>query len=100
MAKPSPKKTVYADFPDLVVVNRPLSSLRPNERNARTHSQKQIHQVAASIEEFGFVNPVLITRDGGIVAGHCRVAAARELGLTQVPTIDIGHLTPEQTGPT
>lgn len=74
------------------VVERPLASLTPYTRNARTHSKKQIRQIAASIERFGFVNPVLIRDSGEIVAGHGRVEAARQLGLKTVPTLALSHL--------
>jgi ParB-like chromosome segregation protein Spo0J len=70
----------------------PLTSLRPYPRNARTHSKKQIKQIAASIEQFGFVNPVLVGDDGEIIAGHGRVEAARLLGMTSVPTLALSHL--------
>jgi DNA modification methylase len=66
-----------------------LSSAR---RNARTHSQSQIAQIAASIQQFGFVNPILIGDDGCIVAGHGRAAAAKKLGLDEVPVIRLDHL--------
>jgi DNA modification methylase len=75
---------------------RAIDSLRTNPRNARTHSKKQVAQIAASIQEFGFVNPVLIDENCMIVAGHGRVAAADMLGMTTVPTILLTHLTPEQ----
>src|SRR3954468_16570076 len=78
------------------LVERPIASLKPYERNARTHSKKQIHQIAASIKEFGFTNPVIIDDMDMIVAGHGRVEAARFLGLERVPTIRIEHLTPDQ----
>jgi hypothetical protein len=74
------------------VVERPISSLRPYARNARTHSKKQVKQIAASITRFGFNNPVLISQDGEIVAGHGRVEAAKLLGWTTVPTIALAHL--------
>jgi hypothetical protein len=74
----------------------PIDRLVPFERNARTHSPEQVAQIAASIAEFGFVNPVLIGPDRIIVAGHARVLAARKLGLIQVPVISLGHLTPAQ----
>jgi DNA modification methylase len=80
----------------LAVINRPIEALRPYERNARTHSKKQIHQIAASIQEFGFNNPVIIDDLDTIIAGHGRVEAARLLGRTEVPTIRIDHLTPNQ----
>ena len=59
------------------IIERPLNTLKPYTRNARTHSKKQIKQIAASIERFGFVNPVLIGDNGSIIAGHGRVEAAR-----------------------
>ncbi len=74
----------------------PLDRLIPHARNARTHSEDQIAQIAGSIAEFGFVNPVLVGDDGVIVAGHGRVLAARKLGLAQAPVIVLSHLTPTQ----
>ena len=74
----------------------PVASLRPHPGNARTHSRKQIRQIADSIERFGFTNPVLIGHDGGIIAGHGRVEAAKLLGLQTVPTVRLSHLTPAQ----
>ena len=76
----------------LKVEYRPISDLHPYERNARTHSKKQIRQIADSIRRFGFTNPVLITEAGQIIAGHGRVAGARLLGMTEVPTIRLAHL--------
>lgn len=83
-------------FDILQVVLRDISSLKPFERNARTHSAKQINQIAASIREFGFTNPVLIDQTNAIIAGHGRVAAARSIGLEKVPTIRIEHLSEAQ----
>jgi DNA modification methylase len=74
----------------------PLDRLIPYARNARTHSDRQVAQIAASIAEFGFVNPVLVDRDGGIVAGHGRVLAARQLKQADVPVIVLGHLNENQ----
>jgi ParB-like chromosome segregation protein Spo0J len=74
----------------------PLARLRPYERNARTHSPEQVAQIAASIQEFGFTNPILVGEDDGIIAGHGRLAAAMDLGLTEVPVIVLSHLTAEQ----
>ena len=71
----------------------PIVSLRPYEHNARTHSAKQIRQIAQSIETFGFVNPVLIDARDGIIAGHGRVEAAKLLGMYEVPTLRLDHLT-------
>ncbi len=73
-----------------------LDRLIPHARNARTHSEDQVAQIAGSIVEFGFVNPILVGDDGVIVAGHGRVLAARKLGLTEVPVIVLSHLTPVQ----
>lgn len=73
--------------------NTPVSDLKPRATNPRTHSKKQIRQIADSIERFGFTNPVLVDRAGGIVAGHGRVDAAKLLGIKIVPTIRLEDLT-------
>ena len=73
-----------------------LDSLIPYARNSRTHSDAQVAQIAASIREFGFTNPVLIDEAGGIIAGHGRVLGARQLGLASVPCIRLGHLSEAQ----
>ena len=70
--------------------------LRPYPHNARTHSKKQIRQIADSVRQFGFTNPVLIDSDGMILAGHGRVEAARLLGLASIPCVRIDHMSPEQ----
>ena len=75
---------------------RPVESLIPYARNARTHSDDQVVQIASSIREFGFTNPILIDGSGGIIAGHGRVMAARKLKMTQVPVIELAHLTETQ----
>ncbi len=74
----------------------PMDKLLPYARNARQHSDEQIAQIAASIAEFGFVNPCLVGADGVLVAGHGRLAAARKLGLATVPVVVLDHLTPTQ----
>jgi len=74
----------------------PVDSLIPFVRNARTHSDEQVKQIAASIREFGFNNPILIREDLTVIAGHGRLAAAKVLGLKEVPTISLSHLTPSQ----
>jgi ParB-like chromosome segregation protein Spo0J len=74
----------------------PIDNLVPYQRNPRTHSEEQIEQIAASIREFGFTNPILIDANQGIIAGHGRFAAAKELGLDKVPCIDLSHMTDEQ----
>jgi DNA modification methylase len=73
-----------------------IESLIPYARNSRTHSDSQVAQIAASIKEFGFTNPVLIDADSGIIAGHGRIMAARKLGLVDIPCIRLGHLTEAQ----
>ncbi|NJN35767.1 MAG: site-specific DNA-methyltransferase [Nitrospiraceae bacterium] len=75
---------------------RPPSALRPYARNARTHSPKQLRQIADSIRRFGFVNPVLVDAAGEIIAGHGRVIAAEQLGLAEVPVLPVSHLTPAE----
>lgn len=74
------------------IEERSVESLKPYARNARTHSKKQIKQIAASIERFGFTNPVLIGDDESIIAGHGRVEAAKLLGRKTVPTLKLSHL--------
>ncbi|MBY0400129.1 ParB N-terminal domain-containing protein [Myxococcota bacterium] len=83
-------------FRDLRIVERSIASLAVRRNNPRTHSERQIRQIAASIETFGFVNPVLIDASGTIVAGHGRARAAKQLGMTTVPTIQLEHLTDAQ----
>jgi hypothetical protein len=80
----------------LTVIYQSLSELKPSPRNARTHSKHQIHQIAESIKAFGFTNPILIDRTNTIVAGHGRLAAAKLLGMDQVPTICLESLTEAQ----
>lgn len=74
------------------LVERDIGSLRPYSRNARTHSKKQVRQIADSIDRFGFTNPILISHDGEIIAGHGRFEAAKLLGWKVVPTIALSHL--------
>lgn len=73
-----------------------VTSLRPYSGNARRHSRKQVQQIAASIQRFGFTNPVLISDKREIIAGHGRVLAAKELGLAEVPTLRLSHLSDEE----
>lgn len=72
---------------------RPICSLNPDPRNARTHTDKQIELVAKSISQFGFTNPIIIDEDENVMAGHCRLAGARLLGMEEVPTIRLSHMT-------
>lgn len=73
-----------------------VSSLIPYARNSRTHSDDQVAKIAASIKEFGFLNPVIVDGENGIVAGHGRVMAAQKLGMETVPVIEANHLTDAQ----
>jgi ParB-like chromosome segregation protein Spo0J len=81
---------------DLKIEILNTSDLIPYARNSRTHSPEQVGQIAGSIREFGFTNPVLIDGDNNIIAGHCRVMAAGKLGLKEVPCIRLGHLSEAQ----
>ncbi len=74
----------------------PVAALEPDQRNARTHRKQQVRQIAASIREFGFVNPILIDEADRIIAGHARWDAAAQLGLETVPVIRLSHLTEHQ----
>jgi DNA modification methylase len=91
-AKTGAKSPTLPDTLRLKITYRKVADLKPYTGNARTHSEKQIEQIAASIRQFNFVNPVLIDDAGGIVAGHGRVAAARKLGYDEVPVIELAHL--------
>ena len=80
----------------LVLTYRKISELKSYPRNARTHTRKQVKQIKASIEEFGFTNPILLDENHQIIAGHGRVQAAKLLGLAEVPTVQVAHLTATQ----
>lgn len=90
MSKPQ-EKNVFPDYKRISLV-----SLTPYARNSRTHSDAQVAQIASSIKEFGFTNPVLVDEQGGIIAGHGRVLAAQKLNYTEVPAIVLSHLTETQ----
>ncbi|KAG0013731.1 hypothetical protein BGZ81_000867, partial [Podila clonocystis] len=81
---------------DLAIKICPIETLIPYARNARTHSDAQVAQIAASIREFGWTNPVLVDGESGIIAGHGRVLAAYKLSLKEVPCIEIKDLTESQ----
>lgn len=83
-------------MPELQVEYRYVDSLIPYARNARTHSDEQVSQIAASIQEFGFNNPILVDGHKGVIAGHGRILAARKLNLSSVPVIELGHLSETQ----
>lgn len=80
----------------LKIQYKPIADLIPYARNSRTHDEAQVAQIAASIREFGWTNPVLLDGNNGIIAGHGRVLAAQKLGETQVPTIELGHMSESQ----
>src|SRR5246127_2045550 len=80
----------------LVVTYRTVGDLIPAPRNARTHPKRQIEQLKASIEEFGFTNPILADPEGHIIAGHGRLQAARAMGFAEVPTITLSGLSETQ----
>jgi DNA modification methylase len=80
----------------LNVEYRKVAALIPYARNPRTHSETQVAKIAASIVEYGWTNPVLVDGDNGVIAGHGRLAAARKLGLDEVPVIELVHLSPTQ----
>jgi len=78
------------------IEQRQIDKLIPYVNNSRTHSDEQVAQIAASIKEFGWTNPVLVDGENGIIAGHGRVLAARKLGLDQIPCIELAHLSEAQ----
>jgi DNA modification methylase len=78
------------------IEQRLLSDLIPYINNSRKHSDDQVAQIAASIKEFGWTNPILVDGDNGIIAGHGRIMAAKKLGMTEVPVIELAHLSKEQ----
>jgi ParB-like nuclease domain len=80
----------------LALTYRPVGDVIPDQRNARTHPKRQIEQLRASIEAFGFTNPILVDPDGRIIAGHGRLQAARAVGLAEVPTITLSGLSEAQ----
>lgn len=92
---PPPRKSKPAEA-ERALEHLALAVLTPYARNSRTHSPEQVAQIAASIREFGFTNPVLIDEANGIIAGHGRVLAASELGLTTIPCLRLSHLSEAQ----
>ncbi len=78
------------------IIKKKINKLIGYINNARTHDENQIKQIASSIKEFGFNNPILIDSDGGIIAGHGRVQAAQLLNISEVPTIELPHLSEAQ----
>ncbi|MFV8548025.1 ParB N-terminal domain-containing protein, partial [Ralstonia pseudosolanacearum] len=80
----------------LNVEYRKVAALIPYARNPRTHNDEQVARIAASIVEYGWTNPVLVDGENGVIAGHGRLAAARQLGMDEVPVIELAHLSPTQ----
>lgn len=78
------------------IVDTPMGEIRPYRRNTKKHDSKQVANVAESIRQYGFVQPIVVDGDGVIVIGHCRYAAARKLGMATVPVVRVDELTPEQ----
>ena len=75
---------------------RKTANLIPYANNAKVHSEEQVTKIASSIKEFGFVNPIIIDGDNGVIAGHGRLMAAKKLGLDDVPVLEVDHLTEAQ----
>ena len=92
----TPQSAMTSATQPTAIEHMPVASLRPYLGNARTHSKKQIRQIADSIRQFGFTNPVLVGENGEIIAGHGRVEAAKLLGLEKVPTVRLAHLNAAQ----
>jgi ParB-like chromosome segregation protein Spo0J len=81
---------------EMKIQNIDIKSIMPYKGNAKKHDKRQINNVAESIKQFGFVQPIVIDRDGVIVIGHCRALAAKKLGMEEVPCVCVDDLTPEQ----
>ena len=77
-------------------IRKQLAEITPYAKNAKKHSRQQINNVAESIKQYGFVQPIVIDRNGVIVIGHCRALAAQKLGMVEVPCVCVDDLTPEQ----
>ena len=77
-------------------IRKQLAEITPYEKNAKKHSRQQINNVTESIKQYGFVQPIVIDRNGVIVIGHCRALAAQKLGMAEVPCVCVDDLTPEQ----
>jgi len=90
------RSSVHKYFKKMQVKQQPLSALKPHADNPRTHSPKQIRQIADCICQFGFTNPVLVDSDGRVIAGHGRIEAAKLLGMDSVPAICLDQMTEAQ----
>ena len=96
MNTPSQNDPIALRPQELSIVYRPVDSLNPFTRNARTHTKHQIKLISESIKTFGFNNPILTDESNTIIAGHGRVEAAKLIGMTKVPTVRLENLTPDQ----
>jgi ParB-like chromosome segregation protein Spo0J len=85
---------------ELAIVYQPPAALKPRKSNPRTHSKAQLKQIADSIRAFGFTNPILVDQENGLIAGHGRLEAAKQLGLETIPTVCLAGMTEVQTAPT
>ena len=94
--KAGPKRVGTGRIAGLQIIDRRVEELKPDPANPRRHGKKQVRQIAASIEAFGFNVPILIDREGKVIAGHGRLAACGALGWSEVPTLCLDHLTPAQ----
>src|SRR3954449_10695463 len=92
--KAGPKRVGTGRIAGLQIIDRRVEELNPDPNNPRRHSKKQVRQIAASIEAFGFNVPILVDREGKVIAGHGRLAACHELGWSEVPTLCLDHLSP------
>ena len=92
----TPALAAHAAARPLTVVYRPTASLVPDPRNARTHPKRQIEQIVASIRAFGFTNPILADPEGRLIAGHGRLLAAKQIGLGEVPVVELAGLSEAQ----
>jgi len=92
----SPDEEGSATLPELSIVYRPVAELQPDPNNPRHHSRPQIRKLSRSMRKLGFNVPLLVDKDDRVIAGHGRLLACQELGITTVPTITLNHLTPEQ----
>src|SRR5580658_5659062 len=90
------KEIMIINTIELRIERRPIERLIPRASNPRTHTPAQVAQIAASIQEFGWTNPILVGADGDVIAGHGRLLAAQRLGITEVPVIVLAHLSEAQ----
>lgn len=88
--------TILTGGAKMNVKNMDIKDIRPYKNNAKKHDETQINNVAESIKQYGFVQPIVIDKDGVIVIGHCRAMAAKKLGMKEVPCVCVDDLTPEQ----